>query len=235
MKFLDRLEEWLVTFLMAGATSIIFVSVVHRYLASNTGRFPEFQNWLLSLNFGLTQELCIIMFVWMAKFGAAYGVLVLVFQHGVGKGLLGVTSADGIENVVPLLLFVILFGLSMDYHVFILSRIRETFDRGASMDDAVAHGIKSTAGVVTSAAVVMVAVFSVFGALSLLGFKQFGVGLAAAVLIDATIVRAVLLPATMKLLGDWNWYLPRWLEWLPRLEPAEPKTRPESGTASVPV
>ena len=150
--------------------------------------------------------------------GAAYGVLVLVFQHGVGKNLIGASSANGIEVVVPLLLFVILFGLSMDYHVFIISRIRETFDRGANMDDAVSHGIKSTAGVVTSAAIVMVCVFSVFAMLATPFFKQFGIGLAAAILIDATIVRAVLLPATMKLLGDWNWYLPRWLEWLPRLE-----------------
>ena len=126
---------------------------------------------------------------------AAYGVLVLVFQHGFGKGLLGFSSTAGIDPVVPLLLFVILFGLSMDYHVFIISRIRETFDRGASMDEAVAHGIKSTAGVVTSAAVVMVCVFAVFATLSMLFFKQFGVGLAAAVLIDATIVRGVLLPA----------------------------------------
>jgi RND superfamily putative drug exporter len=153
--------------------------------------------------------------------GAAYGVLVLVFQHGLGKGLLGAGSADGIEAVVPLLLFVILFGLSMDYHVFILSRIRENFDRGETMDDAVAHGIKSTAGVVTSAAIVMVCVFAVFATLSVPFFKQFGVGLAAAILIDATIVRGVLLPATMKLLGKWNWYLPSWLEWLPRLEPEE--------------
>jgi RND superfamily putative drug exporter len=159
---------------------------------------------------------------------AAYGVLVLVFQHGVGKSLVGASTANGIENVVPLLLFVILFGLSMDYHVFIISRIRETFDRGAKMDDAVAHGIKSTAGVVTSAAIVMVCVFSIFATLSTPFFKQFGVGLASAILIDATIVRAVLLPATMKLLGDWNWYLPRWLEWLPRLEKVEApsQTRP---------
>jgi RND superfamily putative drug exporter len=164
---------------------------------------------------------------------AAYGVLVLVFQHGIGKRLLGVSSADGIENVVPLLLFVILFGLSMDYHVFILSRIRETFDRGAKMDDAIAHGIKSTAGVVTSAAIVMVFVFAVFGTLSLPFFKQFGVGLAAAILIDATIVRAVLLPATMKLLGDWNWYLPKWLQWLPRLGPSEPVPSPEAPAAPV--
>jgi uncharacterized membrane protein YdfJ with MMPL/SSD domain len=154
---------------------------------------------------------------------AAYGVLVLVFQHGVGKGLLGFSSTAGIDPVVPLLLFVILFGLSMDYHVFIISRIREAFDRGASMDDAVSHGIKATAGVVTSAAIVMVCVFSIFAALSMLFFKQFGVGLAVAILIDATIVRAVLLPATMKLLGEWNWYLPSWLEWLPTLEGRAPE------------
>ena len=162
---------------------------------------------------------------------AAYGVLVLIFQHGSGKGLLGFSSTAGIAPVVPLLLFVILFGLSMDYHVFIVSRIRETFDRGASMDDAIAHGIKSTAGVVTSAAIVMVAVFSIFTTLSMLMFKQFGVGLAAAILIDATIVRGVLLPATMKLLGDWNWYLPSWLQWLPRLEAEEPSTAPEAKPA----
>jgi uncharacterized membrane protein YdfJ with MMPL/SSD domain len=115
-------------------------------------------------------------------------------------------------------MFVILFGLSMDYHVFILSRVREAYDRGMKTEEAVAHGIKTTAGVVTSAAIVMVCVFSVFATLSMLIFKQFGVGLAAAILIDATIVRAVLLPATMKLLGDWNWYLPKWLQWLPHLE-----------------
>src|SRR4051794_16751988 len=158
---------------------------------------------------------------------AAYGVLVLVFQHGIGKGLLGFSSTAGIDPVTPLLLFVILFGLSMDYHVFIISRIRETFDRGANMDDAIAHGIKSTAGVVTSAAIVMVAVFSIFATLSMLIFKQFGVGLAAAILIDATIVRAVLLPATMKLLGERNWYLPRWLQWLPRPERGVSETPPE--------
>ena len=112
----------------------------------------------------------------------------------------------------------ILFGLSMDYHVFILSRIREAYDRGLSTDDAISHGIKSTAGVVTSAAVVMVGVFLVFTLLPLVDLKEMGIGLAVAVLIDATLVRAVLLPATMKLLGNANWYLPRWLEWLPRLE-----------------
>jgi uncharacterized membrane protein YdfJ with MMPL/SSD domain/pimeloyl-ACP methyl ester carboxylesterase len=166
--------------------------------------------------------------------GAAYGVLVLVFQHGVGKNLIGASSANGIEVVVPLLLFVILFGLSMDYHVFIISRIREMFDRGATVDDAVSHGIKSTAGVVTSAAIVMVCVFSIFATLSTPFFKQFGIGLAAAILIDATIVRAVLLPASMKLLGNWNWYLPSWLEWLPRLESGEPEPFDEPEPAEAP-
>jgi RND superfamily putative drug exporter len=154
--------------------------------------------------------------------GAAYGVLVLVFQSTWAEGLLGFKSTGGITSWLPVFLFVILFGLSMDYHVFIISRIREAVDRGMRTEDAVGYGIKSTAGTVTSAAVVMVAVFAIFATLSMLDFKQMGVGLAVAVLIDATIVRAVLLPATMKLLGEWNWYLPRSLRWLPRLgrEPA---------------
>jgi uncharacterized membrane protein YdfJ with MMPL/SSD domain len=165
--------------------------------------------------------------------GAAYGVLVLVFQHGVGKGFLGFSSTAGIDPVVPLLLFVILFGLSMDYHVFLLSRIRELVQRGMSTDEAVSRGIRSTAGVVTSAAVVMVAVFAVFVTLSMLMFKQFGVGLAVAILLDATIVRGVLLPASMKLLGDWNWYVPSWLEWLPRTRLAESESQPAPESATV--
>ena len=139
---------------------------------------------------------------------AAYGVLVAFFQWGWGEGLLDFQSNGGIANWLPMFMFVILFGLSMDYHVFILSRIREAYDRGLSTDKAIAHGIKSTAGTVTSAAVVMVGVFSVFTMLPLVDLKEMGIGLAAAVLIDATIVRAVLLPATMKLLGEKNWYLP---------------------------
>ena len=164
---------------------------------------------------------------------AAYGVLVLVFQHGFGKGLVGFASTAGIDPVIPLLLFVILFGLSMDYHVFILSRIREAVIRGMGTDEAVAYGIRSTAGVVTSAAIVMVFVFAVFATLSMMFFKQFGVGLAVAVLLDATIVRAVLLPASMKLLGDWNWYLPSWLEWLPHFDPEEGEPMPETPPTPV--
>jgi RND superfamily putative drug exporter len=161
---------------------------------------------------------------------AAYGALVLIFQHGWGHQLLGFDATGPIVGFLPIFLFVILFGLSMDYHVFILSRVREAYDRGMSTEDAVAHGIKTTAGVVTSAATVMVGVFAIFGSLQFMMLKQFGIGLAIAVLLDATIIRAVLLPATMKLLGDKNWYLPRWLEWLPQVkhetaaeEPKAPK------------
>jgi anti-anti-sigma factor len=154
--------------------------------------------------------------------GAAYGVLVLIFQNGNLESLLGFESIGGVTSWLPLFLFVILFGLSMDYHVLILSRVREAYDRGMKTEEAVSTGIKATAGVVTSAAVVMVAVFGIFATLSGLDFKMMGVGLATAVLIDATIVRAVLLPASMKLLGDWNWYLPKWLEWLPHLEHEPP-------------
>jgi RND superfamily putative drug exporter len=157
--------------------------------------------------------------------GAAYGVLTWVFQEGHFQSLLGYRSNGGVVSWLPLFLFVILFGLSMDYHVFILSRIREAFDRGMSTDDAVAYGIKATASTVTSAAVVMVGVFAIFATLSSLDFKQMGVGLSVAILIDATIVRGVLLPATMKLLGKWNWYLPRGLHWLPRIS-REPHAEP---------
>jgi RND superfamily putative drug exporter len=158
--------------------------------------------------------------------GAAYGLIVAVFQWGWGENLLHFQSNGGIASWLPIFMFVILFGLSMDYHVFILSRVREAYDRGMKTEDAVAHGITTTAGVVSSAALVMVGAFAVFALMPILDMKEMGIGLAAAVLIDATIVRAVLLPATMKLLGDWNWYLPKWLKWLPRLEhESAPPTR----------
>ena len=160
--------------------------------------------------------------------GAAYGILVAIFQWGWGESLLDFESNGGITPWLPMFLFVILFGLSMDYHVFVLSRVREAYDRGLSNDDAVAHGIKSTAGVVTSAAVVMVGTFSVFALLPVIDMKEMGIGLAAAILIDATLIRAVLLPATMKLLGDKNWYLPKWLGWLPRLEHEAEAAPPEA-------
>jgi putative drug exporter of the RND superfamily len=161
--------------------------------------------------------------------GAAYGVVVALFQWGWGQSFLGFTSVHSITSWLPLFMFVVLFGLSMDYHVFILSRIRESYDRSGLTDYAVAHGIKTTAGVVTAAAIVMVFVFLTFATLSMVQLKEMGVGLAVAVLLDATVVRALLLPATMKLLGPRNWYLPRWLEWLPRL--SEPTPPPSAGQA----
>jgi uncharacterized membrane protein YdfJ with MMPL/SSD domain len=170
--------------------------------------------------------------------GAAYGVLVLVFQNGNLESLLGFTSIGGVTDWLPLFLFVILFGLSMDYHVLIISRVREAHEAGMSTEDAVGHGIRATASVVTSAAIVMVAVFAIFATLGMIDFKMMGVGLAVAVLIDATIVRAVLLPATMKLLGDWNWYLPQWLQWLPRIgrePPPPPPPPPPPAVATTPA
>jgi uncharacterized membrane protein YdfJ with MMPL/SSD domain len=150
--------------------------------------------------------------------GSAYGVLTLVFQDGHGEKALGFTSVGGITPWLPLFLFVVLFGLSMDYHVFVLSKVRELVDRGMSTERAVAEGIKSTAGVITGAAAVMVVTFAAFATGSDQQMKQLGVGLSVAILIDATIVRAVLLPATMKLLGERNWWLPKRLNWLPKFE-----------------
>ena len=150
--------------------------------------------------------------------GAAYGVLVMVFQWGWGISVLGSEATGIIMAWLPLFLFGILFGLSMDYHMLLLSRVKEAYDRGASNERSVSEGIKVTAGQITSAAAIMVAVFGAFAMGRIIGFQQFGIGLGVAVLIDATIIRSVLLPASMKLLGDWNWYLPRWLEWLPRMD-----------------
>jgi uncharacterized membrane protein YdfJ with MMPL/SSD domain len=157
---------------------------------------------------------------------AAYGILVAVFQHGWLADVFGFQTNGAITSWLPLFLFVVLFGLSMDYHVFILSRIKELHDAGTPTEEAVRLAITRTAGTVTSAALVMVAVFGLFASLSLIMMQQMGFGLAVAVLIDATVIRAVLVPATMKLLGEWNWYLPRWLEWLPSLSPEGDRRTP---------
>ena len=149
--------------------------------------------------------------------GAAMGVMVLVFQEGVGEGLLNFEAAGTIEIFMPLFLFAVLFGLSMDYHMLVLSRIKETYDAGSSNEESVSLGIKSTAALITSAALVMVLVFAAFATSRIMFFQQIGIGLGVAILIDATIIRSILLPASMKLLGDKNWYLPKWLEWLPRI------------------
>ena len=178
--------------------------------------------------------------------GAAYGLMVLVFQKGVGAGLLGLTQVDTIEAWVPLFLFSLLFGLSMDYQVFLLSRIKERYDETGDTREAVAHGLGRTAGIITGAAAIMVCVFGGMATGELVMFQQMGFGLAVAVLIDATIVRTIIVPAAMELLGDWNWYLPRWLRWIPDVSveghayeapaPSEPRQpRREHGGAPRPA
>ena len=158
--------------------------------------------------------------------GAAYGLLTLVFQKGVGASLLGFRQVDVIESWVPLLLFCILFGLSMDYQVFLLSRIRERYDQCGDTTEAVAFGIQSTAGIITGAALIMVAVFAGLASGEMVMFQEIGFGLAVAVALDATLVSTVVVPSTMALLGRWNWYLPTWLEWLPHVSLDEGAAEP---------
>ncbi len=164
---------------------------------------------------------------------AAYGLLVLVFQHGVGHELFGFQQVDTIEAWVPLFLFSVLFGLSMDYQVFLLSRIKERFDLTGDTSAAISFGVSSTARIITGAALIIVAVFSGFARGDLVMFQQMGFGVAVALLIDATLIRSVVLPSLMKLLGEWNWYLPRWLTWLPRLEVERGSSISRSHTSPV--
>jgi RND superfamily putative drug exporter len=158
--------------------------------------------------------------------GAAYGLIVLVFQHGVGAGLFGFTQSGTIEAWVPLFLFSVLFGLSMDYQVFLLSRIKERHDQVGDTTAAVTFGVASTARIITGAALIIVAVFTGFARGELIMFQQMGFGVAVALLLDATIVRSVLLPSAMKLLGERSWYFPGWLNWMPRLQIEAPASAP---------
>ena len=196
----------------------------HDFNAQMRSRLP----WVFAFVLGLAFVLLLLTFrslviaatavaLNLLSVGAAYGILVAVFQHGWLASVFDFQTNGAIVSWLPLFLFVILFGLSMDYHVFIVSRIKELHDHGRETEDAIKLAITRTAGTVTSAAVIMVAVFGLFATLSLIQMQQLGFGLAVAILIDATIVRAVLLPSTMRLLGEWNWYLPRWLTWLPSL------------------
>jgi RND superfamily putative drug exporter len=192
---------------------------------------------LVSLGSVVVAATCVLLD--LLSVAAAYGVMTAIFVHGWGAALVGTHAVGAIESWIPLFLFVILFGLSMDYHVFVVSRIREAHDLGMTTAQAVSAGVRSTAGVVTSAAVIMVAVFAVFGSLSMQDFKQLGVGLAVAIALDATVIRVVLLPSVMALLGDRNWYVPRWLAWMPRIPhgapgrpvPATPVAVPERSEA----
>jgi RND superfamily putative drug exporter len=198
--------------------------------------------WVIAFVLGLTLVFLTVVFrsvvvaatavvLNLLSVGAAYGLLVLVFEHGFGSGLFGFHHVNTIEAWVPLFLFSVLFGLSMDYQVFLLSRIRERYDETGDTTDAVSFGIASTARIITGAALIIVAVFAGFAAGELVMFQQMGFGVAAALIIDATIIRSVLLPAVMHLLGRWNWYLPSWLNWLPRLEVETSGLRPaQQGT-----
>ena len=235
---LDELREHLVPATL-GATAGVDVNVTGEAAGTRDFNDTMKSNLVYVFGFVLSTAFLLLMLTFrsivipikaillnLLSVAAAYGLLVLVFQHSWAEGLLGFESTGAIASWLPLFMFVVLFGLSMDYHVFILTRIREAFDAGMTTEEAVSHGVKSTAGVVTSAAVVMVGVFSIFATLSALELKQMGVGLGAAILIDATIVRGVLLPASMKLLGDLNWWMPRSLSWLPRVSREDEEVMP---------
>jgi RND superfamily putative drug exporter len=199
-------------------------SFVIEYLDGINGATP----WVFLYVLGLSFVLLLVVFrsvvvplkaiiMNLLSAGAAYGLMVAVFQKGWGAGILGLQKVDFVEAWVPLFLFAVLFGTSMDYHVFLLSRIRERYDQTGDNRESVAFGLRRTGGIITGAALIMVAVFGGFAAGELVMFQQLGFGLAVAVLLDATIVRSVLVPAAMRLLGDVNWWFPRWLRWLPDL------------------
>ena len=190
--------------------------------------------WVFAFVLGLTLALLTLAFrslvvaatavlLNLLSVGAAYGLLVLVFEQGVATGVLGFQHVDSIDAWVPLFLFSVLFGLSMDYQVFLLSRIKEHHDASGDTTAAVRFGVATTARIITGAALIIVAVFAGFATGDLVMFQQMGFGVAVALLVDATIIRSVILPGAMRLLGRWNWYLPAWLDWLPRLDVEGPR------------
>ena len=198
------------------ARSVDYMEVVNTWLPRVIGIVLTLSFALLLLAFRSVVVAVTAIVMNLLSVGAAFGLITLVFERGVGAGLLGFHKVEAIEQWVPLFLFSILFGLSMDYQVFLLSRIREHYDRSGDNDAAVVHGVSSTAGIITGAALIMVAVFAGFASGQLVMFQQLGFGLGVAVLLDATVVRILLVPAAMRVLGKANWYLPAWLEWLPR-------------------
>ena len=240
---IDRLREEVVPAAFAGAPAEVFVTGT---VAENADFFTVVDDWtpiVFAFVLGLSFLLLVVVFrsvvipvkaiaLNLLSVGAAYGLMVLVFQNGVGADLLGFQETPTIEAWVPIFLFCVLFGLSMDYHVFLLSRIKEHYDRTGRNAESVAVGLQSTARIITGAALIMVVVFTGFAAGELVMFQQMGFGLAVAVALDATIVRSVLVPAGMALLGKWNWYLPSWLNWLPDLGIEGPR-RPD--LSSVPT
>ncbi len=225
----ERLRDEIVPAAFEGTEATVLVGGT---TAENIDYFDVMNHWLpivLLFVLGLSFVLLTVAFrsiviagtailLNLLSVGATYGLLVLVFQHGIGTGLLGFQQVDIVEAWVPLFLFAVLFGLSMDYQVFLLSRIRERYSQTGNTNDAIEFGITSTARIITGAALIIVAVFLGFAMGELVMFQQMGFGIAIALLIDATIVRSVLVPAAMTILGKWNWYLPSWLQWLPHME-----------------
>ena len=222
----------------ATAQNLDFFAITDKYLPIVFGLVLGLSFILLLLAFRSVVVPITSIIMNLLSVGAAYGLLVFVTQEGHGAGILGFHRVDTIESWIPLFLFSVLFGLSMDYQVFLLSRIRERYDETGNTHEAVTYGIGSTAHLITGAALIMVAVFAGFASGDLVMFQQMGFGLGVAILVDATIVRVVLMPATMELLGDRNWYLPRWLEWLPDLRvegDAHAQPQPGSATPGAPT
>ncbi len=222
----------------ATAQNLDFFAITDKYLPIVFGLVLGLSFILLLLAFRSVVVPITSIIMNLLSVGAAYGLLVFVTQEGHGAGILGFHRVDTIESWIPLFLFSVLFGLSMDYQVFLLSRIRERYDETGNTHEAVTYGIGSTAHLITGAALIMVAVFAGFASGDLVMFQQMGFGLGVAILVDATIVRVVLMPATMELLGDRNWYLPHWLEWLPDLRvegDALPQPQPGPATPGAPT
>ena len=230
-----RLRDKYIPEAFAGVQADVLVTGTQGFIVDAFDAIDRFTPIVIALVLGLSFILLTVVFrsivvpakaiiMNLLSVGAAYGLLVLVFQKGVGADLLGFQQTDVIDIWIPLFLFSVLFGLSMDYHVFLLTRVRERYDQTKDNAEAVAYGLRATAGLITGAALIMVAVFSGFASGEAVANQQMGFGLAVAIFLDATIVRTILVPASMRLLGDWNWYLPNFLRWLPdlRVEAAEP-------------
>ena len=243
---ITRLRERLAPSAFSGVRADVLVTGETAYNVDDFATVDAYTPWVFAFVLGLSFLLLLIAFrsivvplkaivMNLLSVGAAYGLLVLVFQKGYGDSWFGFEKTPGIESWLPLFLFAILFGLSMDYHVFLLSRIREHYDRTRNNRESVAVGLQATGKIITSAALIMVAVFSGFATGRLSQLQQAGFGLAVAILLDATLVRAILVPAAMALLGDRNWYLPSWLGWLPNVHvegpAAEAPTAPEATAA----
>jgi len=207
------------TVLVGGATAenVDYSNVINHWLPIVLAFVLGLSFLLLTLVFRSLVLSATAVILNLLSVGAAYGLLVLVFQHGVGAGLLGLQQVERVEAWVPVFLFSVLFALSMDYHVFLLSRIRERYAQTGDTQEAVVHGIAATGRIITGAALIIVVVFAGFAAGQLVMFQQMGFGVGVALLVDATLIRMVVVPATMTLLGHWNWYLPSWLNWLPEL------------------